>query len=49
MTRRAIKCLFTRFGGIEAMLNGRGDRTSSSRVFRIGGREIVAEGQQLSF
>src|ERR1700753_2304990 len=49
MTRRAIKCLLTRFEGIEAMLNDHSGRTERARVVRIGGREIVAEGQQLSF
>jgi inward rectifier potassium channel len=31
------------------MLNGPSERTERARVVRIGGREIVAEGQQLSF
>jgi inward rectifier potassium channel len=31
------------------MLQGQSDRTSTPRVVRIGGREIVAEGLQLSF
>jgi inward rectifier potassium channel len=39
----------TRFEEIEAMLNDHGGRTERARVVRIGGREIVAEGQQLSF
>jgi inward rectifier potassium channel len=49
MTRQAIKCLLTRFEGFEAMLKDHSDRTERARVVRIGGREIVAEGQQLSF
>src|SRR5215813_13743107 len=46
---QAKKSLSVGIRGFEAMLGGQNDRTAKTRVIRLGNREIVTEGLQLSF